>query len=96
MRSSHWGCVDEVSSDFLNIRGLQALRSLLDIELHLIALVQRSVTFTPYRLEVDEHVLAVLTGDEAITLGSVEPFHCSLFHGTIPFGDVDWKCTRDN
>jgi hypothetical protein len=29
---------------------------------------------------VNEHVLAVLTADEAKPLGIVKPFYCSLFH----------------
>jgi hypothetical protein len=29
---------------------------------------------------MDEYVLAILTADEAKTLGVVKPLHCSLFH----------------
>jgi hypothetical protein len=32
---------------------------------------------------MDEYVFAILTCDETKTLGSVEPFDCSLFHGTF-------------
>jgi hypothetical protein len=36
---------------------------------------------------VHEHVLAVLTADETITFGIVEPLYCSCFHGVafVPF-----------
>jgi hypothetical protein len=34
---------------------------------------------------MNKDVLAVRAGDEAKTLGVVEPLHCSLFHGTAPY-----------
>jgi len=89
MRISHWGCNGQTNSDFLYVRGLQTLRSLLDIELNLVALIQRAVAISTDRLKMDENVFAVLTSDEAKALGSVEPFDCSFFHGTLPFGNDD-------
>jgi len=89
MRISHWGCIEQTNLDLLYVCGLQTLRSLLDIELNLVTLVQGTVAITTDRLKMDEYVFAVLTSDKAKTLGSIEPFDCSFFHGTLPFGNDD-------
>jgi len=58
----------------------------LDLELHLIAFVQRLVgAVADDRVEMYEHVVAARALNESITLGSVEPFDCSFFHGNDPF-----------
>jgi hypothetical protein len=85
-RLSHWGRIGKTNLDFLYVRGLKTLGSLLDIKLDLVALVQGSIAFTTNSLKVDENIFAVLTSDEAEALGSVEPFDRSFFHGTLPFG----------
>jgi hypothetical protein len=62
-----------------NILGLQSLRSLLHLELHLQAFFQRSVTAHLNRCEVNKNVIAVGALDESITLGGVKPFHGTFF-----------------
>src|SRR5262245_20018299 len=73
-------CYSVVTLYFLYLRCLQALRPLLDLELHLVALIQGFVTIADDRLEMDEHILAVLSRNEPVPLGSIEPLHGTLFH----------------
>jgi hypothetical protein len=65
--------------EWLDVRGLQALRPARDFEFHRLPFVERLV---PLRLDggkVDENVLAALALDESKALAGVEPLHCSLF-----------------
>jgi hypothetical protein len=71
--------------DLGNVCGLQTLRAAFNFELHLIAFVQVSVTFTSDRLVVNEHIFTTRAGDKSETFGAIEPLHCALFHGTDPF-----------
>jgi hypothetical protein len=59
--------------------GLQALRALLDLELHKLALGKRFVSLHLNRGEMDENIFPRLALNEAISLGSVEPLHHTLF-----------------
>ena len=63
--------------DRYDVLSLRALLTLRDRELDLLALDQRLEAVTLDRAEVCEHVWARFLGDEAKTLGLVEPFHGS-------------------
>jgi len=71
--------------DASDVERLEAFRATLDFKLHLIALVEVLVSITDDGLVVDEHILAIRSGDETEALCSVEPLHCSLFHRVKPF-----------
>jgi hypothetical protein len=43
---------------------------------------------------VNEYVFAVLTADEAVALGVIEPLNCSLFHCVACSFDVDIAAIR--
>jgi hypothetical protein len=44
-----------------------------------------------------EYILAILTADEAVTLGIVKPLDCSLFHvgRNVPFKNLRWTEVGD-
>src|SRR5262245_57831656 len=63
-----------------DVRGLQTLRALHDVELDLLAFVQCLEAVTGDRLEVYEYVLTTLLRDEAESLLRVEPFHGTNWH----------------
>ena len=68
-----------------NSLGLGALRTLGDVELHPLVLVQAAVTAGLNRGEVNEHVRAVVVvADETEALVGVEPLHSSLCHDISP------------
>jgi len=56
-----------------DVRGLPSLRTFDHIELHLRALLQRAETAGLNRTEVDEHILAPVSSDEAKAFRIVEP-----------------------
>ena len=56
-----------------DIRGLQSLRTFDHIELHLSAFLQRAEAASLNRAEVDEHILAPVSRDEAKAFRIVEP-----------------------
>ena len=58
---------------------LQALTTLLDLELDLLPLVQSAVAVSLDLRLVDEDVSAACTSDEAVALGCVEPIDGSCF-----------------
>src|SRR5439155_22630982 len=62
----------------LHVRGLGALRPLDHLELHALAFGQRLVALHRDRREVDEHVVATLTLDEAVALLVRKPLHGAL------------------
>jgi hypothetical protein len=64
----------------LNVRRLPTLGPLDHVELHSLTFLKALETVRIDRREVNKHVLAVLTADEAKPLGIVKPLHCSLFH----------------
>ena len=56
-----------------DIRGLQSLRTFDHIELHLCAFLQRAEAAGLNRAEMDEHILAPVSRDEAKAFRIVEP-----------------------
>src|SRR5882762_7468528 len=76
----------ETRSDANDVRRLEPLRALEQIELHSFAFIERAVSILLNRREMDEHVLAGGALDKAITLCSVKPLHSSLLsHRETPF-----------
>src|SRR5690606_23915015 len=74
---------------------LRALRTLRDVELDLLVLVQRAVAARLDGRVVGEHVsAAVLGGDEAEALLSVEPLHGSNSHSKTPSECSDGPALR--
>ena len=71
--------------NFGNVYCLQAFRSCLDFELHLVAIVQGFVPVADNRLIMDEYIFAIGARNKSKTFCSVEPLDCSFFHGTNPF-----------
>ena len=63
----------------LDIFSLQALRTLGDVELHRLALLQALETAGLNSREMHENVLAGLPANKAVTFGVVKPLYCSLF-----------------
>src|SRR6266571_393358 len=63
-----------------DVLGLQALRSLDDVELHAVALHQRPEALHLNGGVVDEYVLPALLRDEAEAFAVVEPLHRALRH----------------
>lgn len=60
--------------------GLRPFRSLNDLELDAVALIQRAKTAPVDRRVVDKYVSAIVLGNKAITLLIVEPFHGTSCH----------------
>ena len=63
----------------LNVFSLPALGPLGDVELHGLALLQALETARLDRREVHKNIFAILTADEAVAFGVIEPLYCSLF-----------------
>ncbi len=68
-----------------DVRRLEPLGPLFDVELNLIAFIQCFIPGADDRPEMDEHVFATRALNETEAFGSVEPLDCSFFHGTCPF-----------
>src|SRR5690606_29790511 len=68
------------ASDPRDVRRLEALLGLPDLELDLLALGERLEAFHVDRGEVHEHVLAVGLFNEAIALGIIEPLDLTSGH----------------
>jgi hypothetical protein len=62
-----------------HVSGLQPLGTLLDVELDLLALVQRAKSLHFDRRMMDKYVLSGFAGNEAISFARVEPFDGSGF-----------------
>jgi hypothetical protein len=58
--------------------GLQTLGALLDLEFDCLALIQSLVSLALDGRKMNENVLSGLALDESITLGRIEPLHCTL------------------
>src|SRR5216684_2203373 len=67
--------------DSLNVLSLPALRALGHVELHGLPLLEAAESASLNSGEMHEYILPILTADEAIAFGVVNPLHCSLFHG---------------
>jgi hypothetical protein len=69
------------------VHGPRTARVILDVELHLVALIERTWTPSTYAGVVDEDILAPVTDYEAVALAVTEPLDCALdpflllFHG---------------
>src|SRR5580704_15309555 len=66
--------------DSLNVLGLPTLGAFGHVELHRLPFLEAAKTASLNGGEVHEHILPVLTADEAIAFGVVKPLYCSLFH----------------
>ena len=73
-----------VSLDSLNVLGLPALGAFGDVELHGLAFLQAAKAASLNSREMHKNVLAILTADEAVAFGIVEPLDGSLFHIDVP------------
>ena len=62
-----------------DVFSLPAFWPLGHIELHGLALLQALEAARLDCREMDKHILASLTADEAVALGVVKPLYCSLF-----------------
>jgi len=71
-------CAD-AALDQRHVLGLQTFGSLLDLELHLRAFVQRAVAVGLDRGKVNEHVVAAGSLIKSLALGGVKPFHSAFF-----------------
>src|SRR5688572_30947284 len=82
----------------LHFVGLHSLLALDDLEGDLLAFLQRLKAVTHDRPEVDEHILAALGGDEAESLGVVEPLDgagLTVGHDSVPLYLVEGRCETD-
>ncbi len=64
----------------LHVLCLPAFGAFDDTELYGLTFLQAAETVCLNRGEMNEHVLAVLSGEKAITFCVIEPLNCSLFH----------------
>src|SRR6266540_2795456 len=71
-------CLVRKELDRLDVRRLEALRALHDVELDPLAFSQGLVALTGDRGEMDEHIVLTLALDETITLLVREPLHGAL------------------
>src|SRR4029079_16648803 len=81
---SHWWEPDRVASDDAHVLGCLAPATRADVELDALTLFQGPVARALDGREVDEHVGSVLTGDEAVALLRVEPFHTACSQRLAP------------
>src|SRR5215469_493431 len=65
--------------DLRDVLRLEAFRPLLDLEFNQLAFGQRFVSVHLNRGEMNEHIFARLSLDEAVTLRCVKPLHHTLF-----------------
>jgi hypothetical protein len=76
----------------LDVGGLEAFRSLGEVELDGFALVQTAITVLLDRRKMYEYILARGTLDESVAFGSVKPLDCSFFsHNPTPFTWFAWN-----
>jgi hypothetical protein len=79
-----------------HIRGKRSFRSLFDLKLYAVALAKQCITRGTNGPVVDENVLAIEPLDEAIPFGTVEPLHCSLFHGGSLSLEVGYRQSNEH
>src|SRR6478736_2673295 len=75
---------ERVASDDADVLGFLTLAAGADVELDALTLFQGAVARALDGREVDENVGAVLTGDEAVALLRVEPFHTACRQRLAP------------
>ena len=63
----------------LDVFSLPAFGPLGDVKLHRLALLQALEAARLDRREVHKNIFAILTADEAVAFGVIEPLYCSLF-----------------
>src|SRR6185503_4281695 len=68
----------ELSLRLGNVRGLRSFLSLHDLEVHSIAFLKALVTLRANSAVVDEHVWPIVSADEAVTFGVIEPLHSTF------------------
>src|SRR5438477_3245410 len=66
-------------SDSIDVLGLQTLGTLLDLEFHLRAFVQRTVAVRLDSRKVHKHVIAGGSLDKSVSLGGVKPLNNTFF-----------------
>src|SRR5436305_8602012 len=71
---------NQSTSDDANVLRLLTLAALCNVELDALALVEGLVSVTLNCGEVNEHVVTLLAGDEAVTLFSIEELDRALCH----------------
>jgi len=72
-----------------HVGGLEPFRSLEQVKLDHLALIQAAITVFLNSGKVHEHILPGGPLNEAIPLGSIEPFHCTLLsHNSTPFASA--------
>src|SRR4051794_11039053 len=76
-------------SERTDVLGFFALASGGDVEFDALTLGEALVAVTLDCGEVDEHVVATLTSDEAVALLAVEPLHGALCHVLLPLRAPD-------
>jgi hypothetical protein len=64
----------------LHVLCLPAFGAFDDTELYGLAFFQAAETIRLNRGEMNKYVLAILSGEKAITFCVIEPLNCSLFH----------------
>jgi hypothetical protein len=73
-------------SDPHYVLGLQALGTLLHLELHFRALIQAPISIGLNGRKVNEDIVAAGPLDESVALRGVKPFHCTFFfHYTFSY-----------
>src|SRR6478609_6713104 len=72
------------ASGFDDVGGLESFRTLDDLEVDLLAFVERLEAVAGDRLEVHENVFTAGLGDEAEPLFGVEPLHGTCGHNVNP------------
>jgi hypothetical protein len=72
--------------------GLRTFLAFHDVELDFIAFFERFVSVQLYRRVVDEYIRPVVTSDESVALGVIEPLNLSfvLSHRLLPSFWLDW------
>jgi hypothetical protein len=89
----------EQDLDLYDISCLGALGRFDDVELHLLTFCKRLEAAVLNVAEMNEHVSATFTGNEAKTLGIIEPLHGSGYHGELPPSvklKMTERCTTKN
>jgi len=71
-----------------DVFGLETLRPLFHLEIHLLSFVQRFVAVRLDSGEMNEYVFTRLSLDESVPFGGVKPFHCTLFFAQLRYSSV--------
>src|SRR5215831_19146461 len=73
---------------------MQALRALRHLELHVVAVGERTEAISLDGREVNENVLPGILHDESESLHFTEPLHLATTHFVLPFPGVARHCFR--